>query len=165
MWDHVYPDGVTDRGPTTTGGGLPGKSYAAATRAAPNLWRFRASQNTGRIPAGTQQSAIFLFAAKKTNPGATPDGIRTRNPQIRSLMRCPLRHGCPSPKVRIVPQTKSPHRPTLNSAVTPQNFNGLLGQGGLLEKGLEPPTLGLLDPCSTKLSYPSAGAARDSHFA
>ena len=26
----------------------------------------------------------------------TPDGIRTRNPQIRSLMRYPLRHGCKS---------------------------------------------------------------------
>ena len=31
--------------------------------------------------------------AVKKIPGSIPDGIRTRNPQIRSLMRCPLRHG------------------------------------------------------------------------
>ena len=32
----------------------------------------------------------------------------------------------------------------------------------MLQEGLEPPTLGLLDPCSTKLSYQSCAAhARD----
>ena len=32
----------------------------------------------------------------------------------------------------------------------------------MLQEGLEPPTLGLLDPCSTKLSYQSYAAhARD----
>ena len=30
----------------------------------------------------------------------------------------------------------------------------------MLQEGLEPPTLGLLDPCSTKLSYQSTTAPR-----
>ena len=38
---------------------------------------------------------VSLFCkTRKKNLGSTPDGIRTRNPQIRSLMRYPLRHGC-----------------------------------------------------------------------
>ena len=32
------------------------------------------------------------FQNNKTNKNSTLDGIRTRNPQIRSLMRYPLRH-------------------------------------------------------------------------
>ncbi len=34
-------------------------------------------------------------------------------------------------------------------------FKQILDKRTLLQEGLEPPTLGLLDPCSTKLSYQS----------
>ena len=98
-----------------------------------------------RVPLGVTKIFCvfkFYFCRGKTKI-TTPCGIQTHNLQIRSLTRCSI----------------APTGQAVGSEETaPFRLCAFLSQKkvkSMLQEGLEPPTLGLLDPCSTKLSYQS----------
>ena len=104
----------------------------------------------GSSPTGGDKNFLcfkFYFCRGKTKI-TTPCGIQTHNLQIRSLTRCSI----------------APTGQAVGSEETaPFGLCAFLGQKKgklrMLQEGLEPPTLGLLDPCSTKLSYQSCCSA------
>ena len=97
-----------------------------------------------RVPLGVLKHFFFQpsrnHLRQKNN---TPCGTQTHNLQIRSLTRCSV-----APTGHARGETK---------CVRYYFFWYRLGlEKKMLQEGLEPPTLGLLDPCSTKLSYQSS---------
>ena len=97
-----------------------------------------------RVPLGVLKHFFFQpsrnHLRQKNN---TPCGTQTHNLQIRSLTRCSV-----APTGHASDETK---------CVRYYFFWYRLGlEKKMLQEGLEPPTLGLLDPCSTKLSYQSS---------
>ena len=100
-----------------------------------------------RVPLGVLKHFFFqpsrIHLRQKNN---TPCGTQTHNLQIRSLTRCSI---APTGPVYIVPWA------TLMTIFFCWDSTHQTKKKTMLQEGLEPPTLGLLDPCSTKLSYQS----------
>ena len=100
-----------------------------------------------RVPLGVLKHFFFQpsrnHLRQKNN---TPCGTQTHNLQIRSLTRCSI---APTGPVWKGPRANKDHFIFVGDT-TNQPMKKML------QEGLEPPTLGLLDPCSTKLSYQSS---------
>ena len=113
-----------------------------------------------RVPLGVLKHFFFQpsrnHLRQKNN---TPCGTQTHNLQIRSLTRCSV-----APTGQPLSQTSVPALGFFfflislprRADAAPQSKQKIKTMARMLQEGLEPPTLGLLDPCSTKLSYQSS---------
>ena len=99
-----------------------------------------------RVPLGVFNFFFLNQAANINKKNNTPCGTQTHNLQIRSLTRCSI---APTGPVWKGPRANKDHFIFVGDT-TNQPMKKML------QEGLEPPTLGLLDPCSTKLSYQSS---------
>ena len=98
-----------------------------------------------RVPLGVIVRPFFA-TIEPTAKKNTPCGTQTHNLQIRSLTR-----------YSVAPTGRYTYGPRFDAGpFDVQNFGEAQNtKTKMLQEGLEPPTLGLLDPCSTKLSYQS----------